>query len=163
MKNAYYLIDLFAQPEDALPPPHRQRRTKDSPIEQYYLCCEYCAVHTEWESDVWSWTAGVRECRAQGWRTKNKRWVCPECSPGHCPRRERDLWRCGICGTITEGNPGLSPVIQPDGRRRLVCPECRSDHPELVVAEDGEMYADYPAVDEGKLPFHLAEWLHGQE
>ena len=74
---------------------------------------------------------------------------------------EYDLARCGICGEIGEGNWGLQPVVDPDGWRHIACPDCRAEDPELVVAPDGELFAEYPAVDEGELPFHLDEWLRG--
>ena len=74
-----------------------------------------------------------------------------------------DLWRCGVCGEIREGDWGLKPVVQPDGRRRIVCPVCRDECPELVPAVDGEMYADYPPplIDGDRLPFGLNDWLDG--
>lgn len=165
MNSNYDLTDLFPQPDDVIRPSREPQRTKNSPIEQYYLQCEYCSVHTEWESDIWSWTAGVRELRALGWRTKNKLWVCPACSPIYCRHGNGDLWRCGICGEITEDDPGLLPVIVPDGSRHLACPDCRQEYPELVVAQDGEMYAEYaaPLVDGDHLPFGLDAWLDPDE
>jgi hypothetical protein len=75
--------------------------------------------------------------------------------------KDYDLWRCGVCGEIREGNWGLKPVIGPDGWRHIACPDCRDECPELALAEDGEMWCDYPAVDKGDLPFHLDEWLYG--
>jgi len=52
---------------------------------------------------------------------------------------DHDLWRCGVCGEIREGDWELKPVIDSDGWRHIVCAECRADCPELVEAEDGEM------------------------
>jgi hypothetical protein len=75
-----------------------------------------------------------------------------------------DLWRCGICGEIREGNWGLRPVLQPDGWRRIACPECRASYPQLHVLRDRRMYADYPPPltdDRHGLPFGLDEWLNG--
>ena len=73
-----------------------------------------------------------------------------------------DLWRCGVCGEIREGNWGLKPVIHPDGWRSIVCPQCRDECPELLLAEDGEMYANHPPplIDNDQLPFHLDDWLN---
>jgi hypothetical protein len=75
-----------------------------------------------------------------------------------------DLWRCGVCGEILEGNRGLKPVIGSDGWRHIVCPDCRDECPELDIAYDGEMWCDYPAplVEGDRLPFHLDEWLAPQ-
>jgi hypothetical protein len=71
-----------------------------------------------------------------------------------------DLWCCGLCGEIREYDWGLKPVVDPDGCRHIVCPDCRAEYPELVLAQDGEMSCDYPDVNEGDLPFHLDGWLH---
>ena len=32
--------------------------------------------------------------------------------------KDCDLWRCGICGEVREGDRGLKPVVDP----RLLCP-----------------------------------------
>lgn len=72
-----------------------------------------------------------------------------------------DPWRCGVCGEVREGDWGLKPVVGPDGWRRIVCPQCRAECPELVLAEDGEMWCHYPPplVDGDRLPFGLDGWL----
>lgn len=72
-----------------------------------------------------------------------------------------DLWCCGICCEVRQGNSGLLPVIDTDGWRHITCPQCREECPELVIAEDGEMWADYspPLLDNEHLPFCLADWL----
>ncbi len=156
-------IDLFAQPDDEAPPPSRPRRTKNSPLVLYYLQCQFCSVHTEWESDIQSWTAGVMEARAQGWRRRNKEWVCPECTFFHCRGMDKVPWRCGVCGRVKDGNwDHLLPIYGPDGWRYIACAACRKEHPNLVIARDLEMWADYPAVDEGDLPFHLDEYAHSK-
>jgi len=162
MTECRNLIDLFPEEGDNVPPPRKPRRTKCSPIEQYHLECHYCSLGAEWESDIWSYTAGVRELRAQGWRQKNKRWVCPECASVYC--QGKGLWGCGVCGTVKEGQWGLRPVISPDGWRHIACPDCRHQHPELQICPDGQMWANYPppvTSDDQGLPFGLDEWLAG--
>ena len=51
--------------------------------------------------------------------------------------------------------------VSPDGWRHIACPQCRDECPELILAEDGELYADYPPplVDGEHLPFGLNDWL----